>query len=262
MVAEKQYTTQLQAGLGMIPETLELLRRWEPGMGPSALADRVIADGVFARVTARRSRNLAAEMFAPRYLTQGGEPARRLRLLLDRGFPHDPLVQLFFVQTARAQRILRDFVEEVYWARYAAAASSLTKADAEGFIHRSLDMGRMGTRWSPSTIHRVSGYLLGCCTDFGLLGPGVASRPIRRFSIRPEVVLYLTQDLHFSSLSDRDVVAHGDWRLFGLEPDETLRLVSNLSHDGHLLVQSGADLVQISWKYRTMEECIHALAKG
>jgi hypothetical protein len=262
MVAEKQYTTQLQAGLGMIPETLELLRRWEPGMLPQALAERVIAEGVFARVTARRSRNLAAEMFAPRYLSQGGEPAKRIRRLLDRRLPHDAIVQLFFLQTARAQQILRDFIVEIYWSKYAAAASSVTKSDAEGFIHRALDMGRMGKRWSASTIHRVSGYLLGCCTDFGLLGPGVASRPIRRFAIRPEVVLYLTHDLHFSGFSDRNLISHEDWRLFGLEPDDTLRLVSNLSHDGHLLVQSGADLVQISWKYRTMEECIHALAKG
>ena len=96
MVAEKQYTTQLQAGLGMIPETLELLRRWEPGMGPSALADRVIADGVFARVTARRSRNLAAEMFAPRYLTQGGvkwSPKVGQVGSLTQSPKHDPYVQ-------------------------------------------------------------------------------------------------------------------------------------------------------------------------
>lgn len=262
MVAEKQYTTQLGAGLGMIPETLEFLRHWSPGMSAAMLAERIIADGVLPRVTARRARNLAIEMFAPRFLVANGEPAARLRSLAERGFSHDALTQLFFLQTARAQRILADFVAEVYWPKYAGGASVLTRTDAEMFILRALDSGRMSKRWADSMVHRVSGYLLGCCTDFGLLGPGVASRPIRRFYIRPEVVLYLTHDLHFSGLSDRDVVAHRDWRLFGLEQDETLRLVSNLSHDGHLLVQSGADLVQISWKYRSMEECIHALAKG
>ena len=245
----------------MVPETLELLRIWEPGMTPSLLADRVVETGVFSRVTARRARNLAAEMFAPRYLAQGDEVAARLRFLASRRFPHDALVQLFFLQTARAQRILADFVIEVYWPKYSAGASSVTKSDAEGFIQRALDLGRMVKRWSESTTHRVSGYLLGCCTDFGLLGDGASPRPIKRFSIRPEVTLYLTHDLHFAGASDGEVIHHFDWRLFGLEAPEVLRLVNSLSHDGHLLVQSGADLVQISWKYRTMEECLNALTQ-
>ena len=42
MTAEKYYTTQLQAGLGMIPETLDIMRIWEPGTIPSHLADRVV----------------------------------------------------------------------------------------------------------------------------------------------------------------------------------------------------------------------------
>jgi len=261
MLAEKKYTTQLAAGLGMVPETFELLRIWEPGMNPSALADLAVQTGIFSRATARRVRNLAAEMFAPRYLTHGGEVASRLRFLISRRFPQDGLLQLFFLQTARAQRILADFVIELYWPKYSAGATSITKLDAENFIHAALDNGRMETRWSESTTHRVSGYLLGCCTDFGLLDGGAAHRPIKRFSIMPDVSLYLVHDLHFSGMSDRDVVNHGDWRLFGLETGEVLRLVHTLSHDGHLVVQSGADLVQISWKYRSMEECLNALTQ-
>lgn len=261
MVAEKNYTTQFQAGLGMVAETLELLRLWEPGMHPSALADLAVQTGTFSRTTARRARNLAAEMFAPRFLANNGEVAARLRFLMGRRFPADALLQLFFLQTARAQRIFADFVVGVYWPKYSAGATSVTKPDAETFIQHSLDAGRMKKRWSDSTIHRVSGYLLGCCTDFGLLGAGVSPRPIKRFSVRPDVSLYLVHDLHFSGMSDRDIIHHGDWKLFGLEPGEVLRLVQSLSHDGHLLVQSGADLVQISWKYRSMEECLNALTQ-
>ena len=42
MAPNGTYTTQLQAGLGMVAETLELLRIWEPGMIPSRLADRAV----------------------------------------------------------------------------------------------------------------------------------------------------------------------------------------------------------------------------
>jgi len=262
MTAEAPYTTQLQAGLGMIPETLDLLRLWEPGMIPARLSDLVVEDGLFARTTARRARNLAVEMFAPRYLGQKGTAAARLKFLIQHRIPHEALVQLFFLYTARAQRILADFVIDVYWPKYSAGASRLTRDDAERFVNRGLDSGRMSVRWAASTIKRVSGYLLGCCADFGLLATGKRSdHPIQRFSIRSEVAIYLAHDLHFAGLGDMALVQSRDWLLFGFEPAEVVQCLKNLANDGHFLVQSSGEFVQISWKYKTMEDCLHALTQ-
>ena len=262
MATEKNYTTQLQAGLGMIPETMALLRLWEPGLIPAHLADRAVETGLFSRTTARRARNMVAEMFAPRYLANGYAAASRVKYLLDHQFPPDSLIQLFFLQTARAQQVFGDFVIEIYWPKYSAGSDAISRDDAERFIHQALDSGRMQRRWSESTIRRVSGYLIGCCIDFGLLaGSGRTKRAIKRFSIRKEVALYLAYDLHFAGLSDMAVVQHPDWRLFGLEVQEVINLMKNLSHDGHLLIQSSADLIQVSWKYRSMEECLAALTQ-
>ena len=263
MTTDAPYTTQLQAGLGMITETLDLLRLWEPGMIPARLAERVIEDGLFSRATARRARNLAVEMFAPRYLADKGEAAERLKFLLQHRFPHEAISQLCFLYTARAQRIFGDFVVEVYWPKYSGGAAVVTRTDAESFVLRALDSGRMAVRWSESTVKRVSGYLLGCCSDFGLLADtGRAERAIQRFSIRPEVALYLAYDLHFGGVSDKNIVQHPDWLLFGFEPGEVLDKLKSLSHDGHFVVQSSGEIVQISWKYRTMTDCLHALTQG
>jgi hypothetical protein len=260
MLAERKYTTQLQAGLGMIPETLDLLRLWEPGLIPAKLADRAVETGLFSRATARRTRNLVAEMFAPRYLADGGAVASRIKVLLENHFQHDSLTQIFFLQAARSQKIFGDFVIEVYWPKYSAGAATLSKDDAERFILRALDTGRMQKRWSESTIRRISGYLIGCCIDFGLLAEvGRTERAIKRFSIRADVALYLAHDLHFAGLSDMDVIHHADWKLFGLEVQEVIRTIKMLSHDGHLVIQSSADLIHVSWRYRTMEECLNAL---
>jgi hypothetical protein len=232
-MAHQEYTTQLQAGLGMIPETLDLLRLWEPGMLPAHLAERVVEEGLFSRATARRARNIVSEMFAPRYL-----------------------------QTARAQRIFKDFVIECYWPRYSAGASTLSTEDASTFIYRALDNGKMRKRWSDGTAKRIAAYLMGCCHDFGLLASHRGkNRPFQRFAIRTETALYLTHDLHCAGASDMGVIQHEDWKLFGLEVQDVLRLVRSLGHDGHLLIQTSADLVQISWKYRTMGECLDALAQ-
>jgi len=262
MHAEKDYTSRLGAGLGMIHETLDLLRVWQPGMTPLGLARQALDKGLFSRTTARRNEDLAIEMFAPRYLVSGGIIASRLKFLVERGFPQESLVQIFFLQTARAQEIFKDFVIEVYWPKYSSGAASVSKSDAERFVQHALDAGRMRKRWSESTIRRVSGYLLGCCVDFGLLGEGKRTeRPIKRFSIRKDVALYLAHELHFDGLSDLAVLQHRDWQLFGLEFQDVVELMKSVSHDGYLLIQSTPDLVQISWKYRTMEDCLRVLTQ-
>jgi hypothetical protein len=259
--APANYTTQLQAGLGMINETLDLLRIVEPGDTPTRLSSRVIDTGLFSRTTARRAHNIVAEMFAPRYLVRGDQPARFLRSLLEARLPHDDFRQLCYLHTARAQSVFAEFVLQVYWPRYGAGAGSLSRTEAEAFIHRGLDSGRMQKRWTETTIRRVSGYLLGCCADFGLLAEsGRAARPIIPFSIRSRVALYLAYDLHFAGLSDKQVAYHPDWQLFGLAGQEPLAELKRLAHDGHLIVQAAADLVQISWKHRSLDDIAHALA--
>jgi len=258
----RQYTTQLGAGLGMIQETLDLLRLWQPGEAPKQLCARAIREGVFSRATARRARNIVMEMFAPRFLADGGKSAAYLKRLVESNIPLDDLTQLFFLYTARAQPIFADFVRDIYWSRYGAGATYLGRGDAEAFIRRALDNGRMQRRWTESMVERVAGYLVGCCADFGLLsGARRSERSIRRFSIRPKVALYLVHDLHFSGLTDFAITRHADWRLFGFEAHEVVNQIKGLAQDGHLIVQATADLVHIAWKYRSMKECIDAITE-
>ena len=261
MTEERAYTTQLGAGLGMINETLDLLRSVEPGDTPSKLADRIVSNGLFARTTARRARNIVTEMFAPRFLIRGDQPARILSGLIGSANSTDDLRQIFFLQTARAQSVFGDFVKHVYWPRYSAGAVAINRVEAETFIRRALDAGRMQKRWAETMISRVSGYIYGCCSDYGLLDKsGRDSKKILRFSIRPKVALYLAYDLHFLGATDKNIIHHADWKLFGLEPDEVLVQIKRLSNDGHFLVQSSADLIQISWKYKSMEEAVSAIS--
>ena len=63
------YTTQLQAGLGLVEETKTLLSLYEPGMSVGDLYERALQSGSIPMVTARRLRNITAECFAPRERT-------------------------------------------------------------------------------------------------------------------------------------------------------------------------------------------------
>ena len=98
------YTTKLQAGLGLIPETEKLLQIWEPGISSRALLDRALDNGDFPTMTARRLRNIVSEGFAPRYLVNDTQPATVLKSM-QHVLSEEDRRQLYFLFTSRANLI-------------------------------------------------------------------------------------------------------------------------------------------------------------
>ena len=257
-----QYTTQLQAGLGLVQETKALLEIWEPEYSTAALYQKALESGRFPNVAARRLRNVVVECFAPRYLAAAGAPARALKRLVP-ALSTPELNQLFLLHTCRANPILRDFVRQVYWERYVAGHTHVTNEDARRFVERSVDDQLTSKRWAESTVRRVSAYLSGCCADYGLLESGTRSnRRILPFRIMPIVVAYLSHELHFSGLGDNAVVAHADWGLFGLERSEVLEEFKRQSLKGIFIIQAAGDIVRIGWKFQDMKALCDVLAES
>lgn len=253
MVVYKPYTTQLQAGLGLINETKSLLEMWLPGMTANHLYQVALESGRFPTVTARRLRNIVIECFAPRYLVADGVPALHLKRLYTRISSLD-LIQLMFVFTSRANPILGDFVRHVYWSRYAAGYTQITNDDARIFVERGIDDGKTIKRWSETTVRRVSAYLTGCCADYGMLERGLrSSRRILPFRISQSVAAYLAYERHFAGEGDNALLMHEDWQLFGLEREDVLGEIKQLSLKGLLIVQAAGDVIRISWKKQDME---------
>jgi hypothetical protein len=258
----KPYTTQLQAGLGLVNETKTLLDLWSPGMSANQLHLVALESGRFPTVTARRLRNIVAECFAPRYLVASGTPAAHLKRL-SAAISTPDLTQLMLVFTSRANPIFGDFVRHVYWARYAGGYTLITNDDARTFVERGIDDGKTIKRWSDTTVRRVSAYLTGCCADYGMLERGLrSSRHILPFRISPPVAAYLAYELHFSGVGDNAMVTHEDWQLFGLAREDVLEEIKRLSLKGLLIVQAAGDVIRISWKQQDMEALCDVLTQG
>jgi hypothetical protein len=156
MTAPERYTTQLQAGLGMISGTLILLELWRPGMGVPELGQAALQSGRFPHVSDRRLRNIVAECFAPRYLARDGAPATLLKKLQP-ALTSRELEQLMFVYTCRPNIILAAFVREIYWGAYSSGRQDLSFDDALRFVTRANQEGRTIKTWSDITMHRVAG---------------------------------------------------------------------------------------------------------
>lgn len=254
------YTAKLQAGLGLVAETKLLLQIWEPEMTVPLLYKEALASGQFPNVTARRLRNIVVECFAPRYLSHHAAPARHLKALLS-SFTSDELHQFLLLFTCRANVILADFIRQIYWTRYTAGDRELHNEVARAFVQRAVDDGKTVKRWADYTIKRIAGNLTGCCGDYGLLENGVRRK--RRFfplHLSDKVIVYLAYDLHYQGLGDSRLLHHPDWALFGLQPEDVLAELKRLSLNGWFLLQSGGNVIRMSWKYSDMEAVCHVLA--
>lgn len=257
----KVYTSALAKGQGMIQETITLLQIWEPGMDSSQLVNQVLASSALQRATAKRVKDIIKEVFVGRYLIDNARPANQLKLILENGKSLSWIHQLFLLYTARANAIVHDFICQIYWGKYSAGTTSISKQDALTFLDDAVVSGFIPKRWSESMMSRVSSYLLGCLADFDLIGRAHnGKREIKHFSIPKPTLLYLIHDIHFSGYSDNSILEHADWCLFGLDRRTILQEIQRLSFDGHFIMQYAGDLLRISWKYKSMEDCISALA--
>lgn len=262
MTDSKPYTTQLQAGLGLVNETKMLLELWAPGMTANQLHQAALESGRFPNVTARRLRNIVIECFAPRYLVAGGTPAAHLKRLAP-SISTANLTQLLLVFTSRANPILGDFVRQVYWARYASGHTQISNGDARAFVERGIDDGKTVKRWSETTVRRVSAYLTGCCADYGMLERGLRiNRRILPFRISPTVAAYIAYELHLSGVGDNALLTHETWQLFGMAREDVLEEIKQLSLKGLLIIQAAGDVIRISWKQPHMEALCDVLAQG
>lgn len=262
MTPSPHYTTNLSKAQGMVPETIELLELWEPGMSVGQLKHRVRATGALGKATQVRVDDLVGRAFAQRYLTGEGKSAKWLRRLLLARAPRGLLRQLILIYTARANLILHDFISEVFWLKYTSPGAEVTKQDARDFIERAVSRGALPKRWSDSMVERVTRYLLGTLVDFELITENrFGHRQIRPMFIMPETVVFLAYELHFGSADDQEIVRHGDWELFGLPPAEVISSLDKAAAQGHLFVQHSGALVRVEWKYQTMEEMLDALTR-
>jgi len=256
---QKLYTTQLGAGLGLVTETQSLLDLWQPGMDTSSLFEVALESGEFPNVTARRLRNIIAECFTPRYIKPEPKPASWLHKLHQHISP-TTLKHLFFLYTARANLVLRDFVVELYWERYASGYSELTTDDARDFVERSVRDGKTTTLWSESMIKRVTSYLVSVCVHYDLLRlDGRKSRQINAIRISTCAAVILAYDLHLQGINDNNLINHPDWQLFGLQPEDVRDELKRLGVHKFWIIQTAADVVSISWTYKTMEEVVDVI---
>lgn len=257
---QKLYTTQLQAGLGLIEETKSLLSIYNTGMTVAQLHETALESGLFPMISARRLRNVIAECFSPRYLKT--DVAQYLKMINQRTST-PTFNQFLLVYTALANQILFDFIIEVYWNRYSSGRGTLSIDDAKDFVINGVREGKTQKIWSDTTIKRVSSYLIGCCADYGMLSQDrSSSRQIQSIRLQEHTLLFFSYWLHFQGIGDNSIINHAIWKIFGLEPNDVREELKRIAKRGWLIIQSAGDVIRVSWSFTRLEEVIDVITES
>lgn len=261
MSTERRYTIALCKGAALVEETRALVEHWSPGEEIGHFVERVLRDNILARSTAYRTNDIVRRVFARRFLLPTDKAARCMKRMIDSGLPRKLFTEALFLHAARADPVLYDFATRVFWPAARRGRTALTRDDVLSFLAEATELGRIDRPWSADVQAKMAPRVFGTLRDVGFIREERRGhREIVSYYLSDEGVAYLAYDLHDAGLSDSAMCEHPDWRLFGLDRGRVLGRLDNLGEDKGMLVQRAGSVVQITWKYESVEELIDGLA--
>ena len=253
MISNNRYTCNLTQGTSAINECLLLLSVYREGLTRSSFFDYVIEGGYLSNVTVRRASNLVKEVFYSRFLKDNPQVPLWLQTIRNNGMLLGDFSQLLLIYCARQHRVTYEFILDHLNPLRKDGREKLNPNIVDEYVHGIVQSGK--ANWSDSIQHKNASYIRSTLTGFGLIK---SNGTILSFLPADSVILYLMHELHFSGLSDVAIVNDTDWQLLGLDKEQVIQRILDLNMKGGFIAQRCADLITISWNYKTMEEFINA----
>ena len=261
-VAALPYTSDLQKTAAVIPETIEILRQWEPGLSPEALSQRVIASGGLGRVSTVRVHDIVRRSFKQRFLEPDDGHARLARTALGEGLGAGELRDLLFLAFVRTYRVAYDFLVERYWPLCYAGHAAVTGREIVSFLAASAGTDRNPHGWSKAVTERVGRNLGKALADFGLFEAGRTTvRRIRPWQPTDFLVTCLLVEQHARGAGDTALLSLPEWAAFGMRKDDVLDRCRRLgSVTGPFVFQYSGEIAQFSFRHADAQEFIREYA--
>lgn len=250
----KRYSTQLSKGTGMINETLSLLEIFDEHTTKESLLCYVLETNYLSTSTEKRATDIVNVVFYQRFMKDNPSVPLWLKAARGKGLMLSSFSQLLMLYCARQHAVFYDFITTSLNPVKNDDLTVLPHNAIHRFIQSICESGQ--ANWSDGLQRKNASYVFATLVDFGFMN--------RRYEILPYqiadfTVLYLMHELHFAGLSDVDVCNHEDWQLFNLTPQQVRQAIMQLSLANGFIAQSSGNLIDISWKFNSMEEMINGI---
>ena len=252
------YTSKIIKAGALIADTKTLLSHWDVDASVDENINRVLRDNVFGKASRSRVEDIL-KIFRQRYLTEESV-TKALVTLVRRKFPTAALEKLLYFHAARADQLLFDAVTELIVPMQAQGLLDINVQNFRRSIEKWVDEGKMGSRWSESTVvHTVQG-LLSTLRDFGVLQGAVNKKiapahfPIASFAY---IVFYLKQRQPSGAM----LIELPDWKLFFLSREAVERYLFEAHQRNLLEYHVAGSVTRLTFPAETIEEYANVLAQ-
>lgn len=257
MTTRSLYNIDLCKGTGMIQETLLLLEEYSPEKSKDNFIKEVYVSNILVKSSEKRIKDIIHNVFYKRYVMQDKYLPVYLLQLHHYNVGLNQLIQIMLIYIARSNRIIFDFVTDVYWLK-SRENSLVTSSDAKLFINDAIKDGRIALPWSDGTKKRVASYIIATLMDIKFLDKKYNCIPV---FLSDKTANYLSHELHFKGYSDEAIANAEEWKLFGYNRNDVTRHFERLAAQGHFIFQNAGDLIKITWNYKNMKELIDAIGQ-
>lgn len=247
-----KYHTNLSKGCGLIEETLSLLAICDENTTKDSLADYVHKNNYLAKSTDKRNTDIVKLVFYRRYMKNNPSVPLWLKKIRNKGLMLSQFKQLLMIYTLRENALAYTYITNVFNELRISGYERIPKGNIKTYMYDLIESNKLN--WGEAIIKRNISYIKTLLRDFDLINRKGDLLP---FEIADFTVIYLMHELHFEGLSDIAIWNHEDWQLFGLDKYQVRDKILELNLKGGYLAQCTADLMTISWKYKSMEDLIN-----
>lgn len=203
----------------LIEETYTVFRNWDFAKSPQANLDLVWRTNSVGAKSASWLLDIY-KVLHRRFDPEGRD--RNLVELSQRDCPLELWKPLLLWHMTRDEFLLRDFLIQWVYERYAQGTLRLRSHDLWPYLRTLHDKGLVVEAWKESTLKRVSSELLRIAVGFGLMR-GTVTREFASYHLPEESFLYILHAMIERQPNAREVVHSTDWRMFLMDAADVER---------------------------------------
>lgn len=248
------YVTRLQKGGALIEDMRLLVRSWRD----SSDGDGFSPTDALAKGTKARLKDTMIRAFQPRFLN--GDPAQAWKLvrpLEDLDADAEVLHPIYYWITARAERVLYDFVAEEL-RMIAMSGDGTVRIEETVAWLRSKLVAHGREPWTPTVTTKVARGMLAALRDFGIL-EGATRKKVAAMHLPMESFSWIAFCLSKLGASGEALVQHPDWKLFLLTPTLVENLFLQSHQRGFLGYHAAGRIHRVEFSETNYEKYAHVL---
>lgn len=258
--AKIPYSSTLSGKGSLITETRSVLERLAAGDSLEAVRDQVLTANLLGKPTLSTRESVWSHIHR-RYLSGRSEQdVQLLARIATSSLSAQARQLILFYLFAQTDQLLSDFVVHLLYALYQAGRSAVDKADVFAWLDHEAAHGHAELRtWSPQTQTRIVQHLLSITRDFGLL-EGVQQKRFRRLFVPLPAFVYVLYDQHATGLHGRDLLDADAFRLFLLDHDDVLHLLTEATQYDYVTFRRTESIYDLRLHFSSVAEAMtHAL---